>query len=444
MVDIVFVSHMVFQMHTIIDRSKNILFGDMLRDQVGHASFNCLKTVRLLFVLLQDLLQNRVVYFLGDSQFFLVRLRQKGMEIYHHIGKNLYAVSFLVLYVNKRNRCVLDLIRQLLRDESAGLSDHFSGLVADRILSKSCPGDAVAERKFFVEFISSDLGQVITSHVKKHGIEKAESVLIRQRLARTDSLIQLKNTLFRRLRGVLLQTGQDFRLVTKHLQDLFVGSHTERTDQHRDGHFTVTIHFNIEHIRRIRLILQPCSTIRDHLSRIQLLSDLIVGNTIINPRGSYQLRYDDTLCTVDHKRTGAGHQRKISHKNLLLADLLEFVVMKSYLHLECSRVSSISLLTLLNRVFYFIPTELEIDELQTQRAVEIGNWRDVTKYLTQALFEEPVIGILLNLDQVRHFQNFPLLRVTHPDTFAHLDRANSVFFHEDTLLDIIANPRKMG
>ena len=41
-------------------------------------------------------------------------------------------------------------------------------------------------------------------------------------------------------------------------------------------------------------------------------------------------------------------------------------------------------------------------------ATVIFYWRDIVKDLFQAFIEEPLIGILLNFNQVRHLQNFLL------------------------------------
>ena len=73
--------------------------------------------------------------------------------------------------------------------------------------------------------------------------------------------------------------------------------------------------------------------------------------------------------------------------------------------------------------------KLIVDKLQAQMTAVILNRRDILEHLMKTLPKEPVVGILLDLDQVRHFENFFLTRIAHPHAFADLYGINSVFNH---------------
>ena len=79
----------------------------------------------------------------------------------------------------------------------------------------------------------------------------------------------------RRIFAGVGQTGLDLRLITEHLQNLFVCSDTESAHQNRDRYFTGTVNADIEHIIGIRLILKPCTSVRNDLAGVQLFSGLV-------------------------------------------------------------------------------------------------------------------------------------------------------------------------
>ena len=81
-----------------------------------------------------------------------------------------------------------------------------------------------------------------------------------------------------------------------------------------------------------------------------------MANSIINTGRTNQLAYNNTLCSVNNKRSGIRHQRKIAHKNLMLVDLFFILIVESYANLQRSCISSIPLLTFFDRILNFILT----------------------------------------------------------------------------------------
>ena len=59
----------------------------------------------------------------------------------------------------------------------------------------------------------------------------------------------------------------------------------------------------------------------------------------------------------------------------------------------------------------------------------IRNRRNIVKYFLQAFIQEPLIGVLLNFNQVRHFQNLFLSCIGHTRISAGCSLTDPVFFH---------------
>ena len=74
----------------------------------------------------------------------------------------------------------------------------------------------------------------------------------------------------------------------------------------------------MKYIVGISLILQPCTSVRDHGTGEQSLTDLIMTDSVIDTGRTNQLADNNTLRTIDDKGTGLSHQGKVTHKDLLL------------------------------------------------------------------------------------------------------------------------------
>ena len=190
----------------------------------------------------------------------------------------------------------------------------------------------VPERQFLVKLISAHLCKIISAGVKKHGVNQALRALHAQRLPGTYFLIQLQQAFLIVLGGILCKAGLNLRLVPEYLTDFIVGPNPQRTNQHGHRNLTGSVHTHIKDIVGIRLILQPRTPVGNHRTGIQLLSQLVMPYGVIDARGTYQLAYDDTLCSIDHESTGLCHQGKVAHENLMFADFFFFLIIEPYSH----------------------------------------------------------------------------------------------------------------
>ena len=152
-------------------------------------------------------------------------------------------------------------------------------------------------------------------------------------------------------------------------------------------------------------------------------------NPIVNTGGTHKLGYDNTLCTVNHERTVLCHQRKVSHINLMLVYFFFIFIKKANFHLERCSIGSIPLLALFNGVLCFGPHQFKVHKLQTQMTGKVLDGRNIIKGLPEPLMQKPLIGILLDFNEVWHFKDFFAARESHPEIFSGLHRMHFAFFH---------------
>ena len=428
MVNVVVVSKTILQMHIIIYGGDNILLGHMLGHQLMDVLLDGLRQLfRILGKLLQNLSQHGIIHLLVDAEISGIAVHEAG-EVNHHVGENLH-IPLLGLNVHERNRGILDGIRHLRshlvscrrKDLPRGRIHHIGG--------QNAVPDSVLQCQLLVEFVSAHLGQIISAGIEEHGIDQTLCAFHAERLPGTYLFVQLKETLLIILSSVLGKAGLYLGFVTENLPDLIIGANTQSSNQNGDGHLTGTVHTHIEYIIRIRLVLQPRTPIRNHRAGIEPFSDLVMAYGVINARGTNQLAYDDSFGAIDHESTRLSHQGKVAHKDLMLADLLFFLIIKADSHRQGCRISSISFFTLFNRILHVIPAQLKIHEFQTKRAAVVGYGRDIVEGFPQPLVKEPLIGVFLDFDQIGHLQNLFLPCVAHTHDLGAGNRTYPVLFH---------------
>ena len=115
MVDIVGITHSIFQIQIIVDGCHDILKRDMARDQTMALLLQQTLQRVSLQILLQNLHQYREIYLLIDPgiQKILIGQIHIRMDIYGLIAQHL-DLALLCLYPDKGNPCILNLIRQFL------------------------------------------------------------------------------------------------------------------------------------------------------------------------------------------------------------------------------------------------------------------------------------------------------------------------------------------
>ncbi len=241
----------------------------------------------LVLGLVKDLPEDRIVDQLGDAEEFLL-IRGEGypvVDVDHHRGEDLhFSVKSLDGNENIRNRRILDLVGKLAGDLCACLGKDLAGARIDDILREDVIPDPVSQHELLVEFVAADLCEVISSRIKEHAVDKALRRIHCKRLARADLLVQFKKTVLIGVGRILREGGQQLRLLAEHLDDLLVRADAHRADQLCDRHFSRAVHTYIENVVGVGLILEPGAAVRDDRAGIQLLAELVVGDSVVDAR----------------------------------------------------------------------------------------------------------------------------------------------------------------
>ena len=428
-VDVIVEADALLQVQIVVNGCKDILAGDVLRNQGVHILPDGVLQGFLISVRrLDEIHQGRVEDALRDAVLRRILDIDKAADVHHHIGKNLH-LALGALNPDIRRAGILDLRRGLPREGSAGLGDDLARPGIHCVLRERVSHNPVREVQLLVELVPSDLREVVSSRVKEHGAEKSLRAVHGERLARADLPVELQQAVRVVVGRVLCEARLELRLIAEHLDDLAVRAEAERAQENRDRHLSGAVHADVEHIVRVRLILEPCAAVRNDLAEIALLAELVVLQGKIDARGADELADNDALRAVDHEGPGVSHERKVAHEDLVLLELILILIVKSDFDLDRCGIGRISLLALLDGVLHFIAAELEVHEIQAEVSGEVLDRENILEDLGQSLVQEPVVGILLDFDEVRHLQDFLLSLEAHPDAFAGLDRTHNAFFH---------------
>ena len=404
MVNIVIISDAVLQVHVVVDGGKNIFLCDMLGNQIMNGSVHSLLKLLRVGILFQKLFQHRIIDQLRDSHFFRIHIHEVS-DIYHHAGEHLYIALFR-LNPHIGNRRVLNPVRQFSVRLGSGLCQHLARSGIHHVFRQHMAGNPVSQHQLLIKFIPSHLGQIISSGVKKHAGNQALRAFHRQRLAGPDFFVQLQKALLIGFGSILGQGGQKLGFLTEQFQNLRIGADAEGTDQHRDGHLSGSIYTNVKNIIGVSFVFQPCAPVGNHGAGIQLFAQLIVGNPIIDTRRTHQLADDNTFRSVNHEGSRIRHQGQISHENIMLADLIIFLIVKSHPDLQRCGVGGIPLRAFFNRILHIFFAQSKVHKFKTQFAAVVLNRGNIIKNFSESLIQKPLIGILLNLNQIRHLKNF--------------------------------------
>ena len=213
----------------------------------------------------------------------------------------------------------------------------------------------------------------------------------------------------------------DALIVAEKLQQLGIRAETERPHKHRHRQLAVLIDAHVKHVRRVGLILQPCTAVRDDGGGKQLLTGGVIAHAVIHARGTHQLRDNNALRAVDDEGAAVGHEREIPHENLRLLDLAGFLIQQARLDTQRRRVGHVPLLALLDGIFWSVVQPV-VNKLQHQIARIVGDRGDIVENLAQPLVKEPVIRVLLHLDEVGHLQHLIDLCEAHANRVAQFNR----------------------
>ena len=112
---------------------------------------------------------------------------------------------------------------------------------------------------------------------------------------------------------------------------------------------------------------------------------------------------------------------KIGQINLLFLNFVLFLINQAHANFQRLIIGLISFLAFFDRILRFV-FQIVIDELQHEIAGVVRDFAHVVENFLQALFQEPLVGIQLNLQQIRHLENFFNFREALSDTKSRSNR----------------------
>ena len=198
--------------------------------------------------------------------------------------------------------------------------------------------------------------------------------------------------------------------LVEQLEDLLVGAVAERAQERRREELPAAaalVHEAPHHVVRVEHDLDPRAAVRDDAHREERLAVRVRRALRGDAGAAVQLAHDHALRAVDHERAVLRHHGDLAEEHLLLARLV--LVLQAERRVERLRVRLALAQRLLVRELRRL--ELVLHEVQHVAAVERLDREDFVEDRLEALLlalrgrhvllEEVVVGLRLDLDQVR-------------------------------------------
>ena len=401
MVDIVLGDQAVSQGVHIVDGGENIVHDDVL----GHQLIGVLAALideLLALILAQQLLQHVKAHPLLDTAGSLGIKVHIAAHITHAVGKDADGGAVIGQNGHLTHADGIQLPALLAGEDVALIKEDLSGGgVSHRQGQLAIPGNG-PKGQLLIELIAAHDAQVIAPGIEEQIVQQSLSGIQRGGLAGTQLAVDFQHGLLIGLAAVLFQCGHNALVIAEAVENLGVSLEPQGADQASDGELAVFINTNPEHLAGVGLILQPGTPIGDNRRRQQGQVGLQVRFLAVVDAG----RADDladhhTLGAVDDEGSGVGHQGEVPHEYLLLLDFARLLIVQAHTHLHGSRIGGIPGLALLHIVLGLL-IHAEVDEAQLQVAGIVADGGHIRKYLPQTGIQEPLIALLLDLQQVGH------------------------------------------
>ena len=358
--------------------------------------------------LVQQLAQGGEIDHLADADLLRVKVH-KVLQVDHVVRKHL---DLLTVHVDDSlvDAPVVQEVGPLPCQDLSLLGDDLAGAGIGYGQGQLLAGQPGPQSHLLVELIAAHSGQIIAPGIKEGGVQQGPGGVHRGGLARTELAVDLQQGVLIGLTGILLHRGQDTLVLAEHLDDFSVGPGPQGTDKAGDGQLAVLIDADIEQVGQIGFILQPGTPVGDDGSGVGQVVRLVRGPGVIHTGRADDLGDDDPFGAIDDEGAGLGHDGEVSHKDLLLGDLLRHPVVlllgvaQLDLHLDGGGVGGVPGLALLHVVLGLLVHGV-VHKGQLQIAGIVGDGADVLEHLPQAGVQEPLVGGLLHLQQVRHLQD---------------------------------------
>ena len=405
MVDIILVDQSVGQSVHVVDGGQNVVHDDVLGHQIVGVEPALLHQL-LAAVLAQQLLQHVEAHPLLDAAALLGIEIHVAAHVAHPVGEHPDHIAAVQLHGNLRHADGVQLPALCAGEDVTLVEEDLSGGGVGHRHSQLLALGQRPQGQLLIELIPAHDAQIVPPGIEEQVLHQGLGGVQRGGLAGAQLAVDLQHGVLIRLAGVLLQGRHDAGIVTEAVHDLAVRLEAQRTDQAGDGQLPVLIDADPEHLAGVGLVLQPCATVGDdgggQQGQIGLEVDLLA---VVDAGGADDLADHHTLGAVDDKGAGVGHQGEITHEDLLLLNFARLLVPQPHADLHGGGIRGVTGLALLHVILGLL-VHAVIDKAQLQITGIVRDGGYVRKHLPQAGVQKPLVGFLLDLQQVGHRHDF--------------------------------------
>ena len=286
-----------------------------------------------------------------------------------------------------------------------------SSRVIVRLLARELDAHARRDRvQLLVELVAADAAEVVAPEVEEQALDQLAGVVAGGRIARAQLLVDLDQRLVRRLGEVLVEGVGDERVLGVDVDraeqpgDLVIGLVADRAEQGRRRDLALAVDLDPQLVLVVGLELEPGAAVRDDLGREQHPARRrILELAVVDARRADELADDDALGAVDHERPHVRHPRVVAHVHALALDLARLLDQELDVHVQRPAEREVLRPALLLGVLR--GPELVVQELELHHlAGEVLDRADLVEQVPQALLDEPLERLELQLDEVRHLE----------------------------------------
>ena len=264
--------------------------------------------------------------------------------------------------------------------------------------------------ELLVELVAADATQVVAPEVEEQALDELAGVVGRGRIAGAQLLVDLDQRLVGRLGEVLVERVRDVRVLGVDVDraeqpgDLVVGRVAHGTQQGRRRDLALAVDLDPQLVLVVRLELEPGTAVRDDLGREQHPAGRgILELAVVHAGRADELADHDALGAVDHERPHVRHPRVVAHVDALALDLAGLLDQELDLHVQRPAEGEVlgpALLLGVLRRPELVVQEPELHDLLR----EVLDRADLVEQVPEALLDEPLEGLELELDEVRDLE----------------------------------------
>ena len=333
-----------------------------------------------------------------------------ALAIFQSWGTNHLKRATLIVSLNMKNNgialtkdCLLllsgNIFQHICINQGISWNQNLTSFFIQQRLCQYLALNTALPAQLLGQLVTAYSCQIITLSIKEQAAEHLMSIVYVERLTRTNTAINLLQSVSTSSSIITLQSGSNSIIIIEECQNLLIAAKyqigstniemviiaalhswystirsgqlsqtqllllidiVQSTEEYSYRQLTGTVDTNGNYIISIGFQFNPSTTVWNYSGVEEGLTRLIYSNAIISAWRTYQLADNNTLCTINNKGTGSSHQREIPHEYLRILEDTSSSVQKANLDTQWSCIGSISFLA-------FIKAILRLSQLIVQQ-----------------------------------------------------------------------------